>query len=171
MGRHCFPIPAECRAVSPIVVRTPDGLPFYACAADVVFTMPAGEYEMHGNWHYLGAMAPRPAPPLPDGMPPISLRWGRYPDKANVHTGTGLVRIDTRFRKAPEFVRTFVLMHELGHFLHRDEQGADAWAAAAMWHSGYNGSQIDAAARLSLTGCEGRKRENAHNVKKLENGQ
>lgn len=132
--------------------------PFYLMGGAGTFTLPAGVYSIaEGAVEYLGPMRVRSfAPgkarfPLPARM---SVEVGPNPNKASIHLRSGHVLIDPSVAALPDFVRTFVLAHEIGHYFHATEEGADGFAAHWMFCEGFNPSQIDAAARLSLRNCQ-----------------
>lgn len=146
--------PQVYRSTGPVVVRTMDGVPFYARDGATVFTLPAGSYHLEGKVVNIGAMrprafrVPRPRRPLPDH---VAMFVGDNPHKASINTRAGVVFMDRSLLEAPEFCRAFVLGHEIGHYFHNSERGADAVAARWMWSQGYNPSQIHAAAAFTLS--------------------
>lgn len=153
-----------------------DGLPFYVFDRDGgTFTLPAGTYRIEGG-ALLGPMKPRKgaAPPRPRYPLPrrVTLHYGDVPQKAQIDLRRGVVYLDNSFRDAPEFVRTFILLHEIGHYFFQDEQRCDKYAAAEMFRRGYNPSQIEAAASMTLSASAAdRIAATFETVKTLENGQ
>lgn len=132
-----------------------DGSPFYVFDRPGTFTLPAGSYKVEGG-AMLGPMParagakdlPRPKFPLPRK---VVLKYTDNPNKAQIDLRRGVVYLDNAFRGAPDFVRTFVLLHEIGHYYYADEASCDAFAAQEMYKRGYNPSQILAASRMSLS--------------------
>lgn len=152
--------PAYFRSSGPVVLETADGRPFYAKGGACVFSLPQGAYRVRrGRIDYVRDMEPRDPVDLPARGPlPASIRviWGRVKDKARINTRTGQIWIDRRFRSAPDFVLAFIFAHEIGHLYFKHEEGADAFACDYMHAKGYNPSQIEAAARISLSRCNDR---------------
>lgn len=152
--------PAYFRSFGPVVLETADGRPFYAKGEPCVFSLPAGVYRVKkGRIDYVRDMEPREPVDLPAIGPlpaSIRVRWGRVRDKARINTGTGQIWIDRRYKSAPDFVLAFIFAHEIGHLFFKSEKGADAFACDYMHAKGYNPSQIEAAARLSLSRCSDR---------------
>lgn len=55
-------------------------------------------------------------------------------------TQTGIIETGTRYKTAPFPIRLFILLHEIGHFLYKNEDNCDAWAAKQFIAMGYNNS-------------------------------
>lgn len=55
-------------------------------------------------------------------------------------TKKGIVEISPKFKTYPFAIRQFILYHERGHFLYKDEEKADMWAAKQFIADGYNNS-------------------------------
>lgn len=148
--------PAMFKRWGDLRIDTRDGVPFYVHSGQGMFTLPVGRYVLKGGEMLHTGPLPyrsRPSDPLKYAVPRMRFRWSKRHGKAAINTATGQIWMHPMFRKAPQAVRRFVLLHEIGHLYHDEEAGADGWAAWTMWAEGYNPSQIAAAAALSLSNC------------------
>lgn len=151
-------VPGVFRRRGHVLLKDAAGDPFYLMGGAGTFTLPAGAYRVaEGAVEHLGPMKVRSFVPGKARFPlpaRMSVDVGPNPNKASIHLRSGHVLIDPSVAALPDFVRTFVLAHEIGHYFHETEEGADGFAAHWMFCEGFNPSQIDAAARLSLRNCE-----------------
>ena len=65
-------------------------------------------------------------------------------------TKKGIIEVSPKFKTYPFCIRMFILYHERGHFLYRDEELADTWAAKNFIADGYNNSSAYYALRNVL---------------------
>lgn len=144
-----------------VEIFTTDGRPFYFMDGPGRFTLPPGEYIVRqGQARIVGVMPERPFEPGPPRLPlPDALRVvvAPNPDKATIDLRSGAVRMDPAIVEMPAFVVAFVLAHELGHYWHESEAGADQFAARLLYSWGFNPSQVEAASRFALSDCKRRK--------------
>lgn len=149
--------PIICKRSGTVRIDTADGHPFYFMKGEGTFTLPVGRYVLRsGRVAKVGPMPPRPFTPG-EPMHPVPARFtvkvADNPAKASIHLASGRILLDRSIADAPPFIRAYVIAHEIGHYWHDDEKGADRYAAEFLYHLGYNPSQIDAAARLALSDC------------------
>lgn len=149
--------PSLFEAVGPLVILDRGGRPFYVHDSPGRVSLPAGAYLVaKGSLALVGPVL-RPFPPdVPLDALPDRFRVYVQPsaDKAHVNTRTGCIYVDPQVMRLPRVALTFVLLHEMGHYFHRTEEGADSWASRTMYALGFNPSQIHAAAVIALSGCE-----------------
>ena len=87
------------------------------------------------------------------------------PNKASVFMKQHLVVIDPSFLNYPRFVLKYILSHEVAHYYYKSEDFCDEFAQEQMLKAGYNKSQIEACARLTLHAGHERHRNCISNLK------
>lgn len=130
------------------------------------FTLPVGEYGVHGG-EYVRPLVPGdrrlPAPVVPHGMPRrIRVVFAPNPNKCTIHLRQGLIVCDPSVLALPTCARTFILFHEIGHYIFNGAEGAavgpqeeacDRFAAVEMLRRGWNPSQVAIASEMTLSDC------------------
>lgn len=152
------------RASGPVRVfrctdRHPDGEPFYVFgqgSRGFHFTLPPGTYRLSG-----GVVMPgKPYRPTPAQAPKggvrvpfpkeVRVKWCDNPHRASIDLVNGVIYADRSLLTLPEFVRVFVLFHEIGHYWHKDEQACDRFAMDQMIARGFNPSQCVTASKWTI---------------------
>lgn len=169
---HRLKHPGEFRATGRVQVLK-DGTPFYVFdkPGGFTFTLPPGTYKVQGaTW--VRRMPQReghkassgPRFPLPKR---VRIVWGTNPHKAVISLVDGVIVLDPSLKKLPQFVLTFILFHEIGHYFYEDEESCDRFAAEEMHRRGFTPSQIHLAASMTLKDHH-RKSCNYHTAKELD---
>lgn len=176
MMRLSLQCPHVLRRSGAVEVYDADGSPFYFMAmGSGRFTLPAGDYSVSSPApvHVLGTMPVRPFDPGAPIHPlkPIRVRVKPNGAKASIQMATGEVTVDPWVMEQARFVRDFIILHEVGHYYHDSETGADSYAAGRMFQEGYNPSQVDAAARFALSGRSGGRVCNVELISRAFDGQ
>lgn len=81
-------------------------------------------------------------PPDRNRMKPVSIVYNKslLTTPARMFSHEGRIEVGPRFKKYPFPVRLFILCHELGHLLYKDEENADLYACKIYIENGYNKS-------------------------------
>ena len=122
------------------------GEPFYVFgkgSRGFHFTLPAGTYRIDGGALIPGvkhtpkrALAPSVALRFP--FPPsVRVVWMDNPNTAQIDLPRGIIYADRGLLALPEFVRLFVLFHEIGHYWFKDEISCDKFATDQMISRGF----------------------------------
>lgn len=130
------------------------------------FTLPAGDYTVAGGSFVRPLVASDrnlPAPvPLPRFPKRIRVVFAPNPSRCSIHIRRGLIVCDPSLRTLPACCLTFVLFHEIGHYLYHGAQGeaqaaqeeaCDRYAATEMLRRGWNPSQVAIASEMTLSDC------------------
>lgn len=151
--------PTRFKALSSVKILE-GALLFYQCEKGKEFNLPKGKYHCEG--HVKEIPFSRKETYFPEFKPLLELKplkvtfVDNYPNKCSVWLDTGKVICDEVFSKLPSFVLTYILFHEIGHFYFRgngklSEIQCDTFAREKMLERGFNPSQIDLAAQITLS--------------------
>ena len=166
-------------AEGPIHVKTIDGRPFYVISktGKVKFNLPKGEYITETPLKRLAAPhlykfeRKRKREHYHFEMPKanqIKVEFRDNPNKASIFPRKHTIVMDNSFQSMPEYVKKYVFYHELGHYLYKTEEFCDEFAQEKMLKDGYNKSQIEAAARVTLHNGHDRHKNCINNLKKAK---
>ena len=147
-------------ALADVKIYQPNGLPFFFCQKGKIFNLPKGNYIVEGSFKRLPNFVYKKFFDLPkipiNPVKPFKITYvDNYPNKCSVFPDTGEIIADSVFSKVQNFVFMFILCHEYGHFFYRgrgevSEKMCDKYARQAMLEAGFNPSQIDLAAQITL---------------------
>lgn len=104
----------------------------------------------------------------PPKISDLEIRFANNPNKASVFPKKHLVIIDESFKKLPKYCIQYLLAHEIGHYHYKTEEFCDEFAQELMLKKGFNKSQIETAARLTLFPGHYRHQNCIHNLKNAE---
>lgn len=166
-------------ANGPIHIKTADGRPFYIMnkTGQIKFNLPKGEYisetplKKLSNPHKYKFEKKRKREHFQFDMPkPNQLKvvFADNPNKASVFPRKHTIVMDNSFQYLPEYVKKYVFYHECGHYLYKTEEFCDEFAQEKMLQDGYNKSQIEAAARVTLHNGHERHKNCINNLKKAK---
>lgn len=158
----------------PLVVFDATGVPFYAVSeallkankGRVKFNLPPVSFTVQPEgaavkqprpfkWQSKGAPRRNRFNPKPPKQ--FSVRYEDNPNKCSINLATGIIIADHSIKAMPLHVRTFIFLHELGHYFYqfsdpmKTESACDLFAASEMLKAGFNPSQVMSAPRLSLS--------------------
>lgn len=167
------------QADGPIHIKTADGRPFYVIqkTGKVKFNLPKGEYITETPLKRLSAPhlykfeRKRKREHYHFEMPKqnqIKVEFRDNPNKASIFPRKHTIVMDNSFQSMPEYVKKYVFYHELGHYLYKTEEFCDEFAQEKMLQDGYNKSQIEAAARVTLHNGHDRHKNCINNLKKAK---
>ena len=111
------------------------------------FNLPKGEYLSNNFLIALREPIPHALPTLPkpekENFFPrsVKIKIQQNPNKASIWINSDSIKVDPEIfkRTLPEIV--FILFHEAGHYLYKDESKCDQYAVREMLKRGYNPSQ------------------------------
>ena len=166
-------------ANGPIHIKTADGRPFYIMnkTGQIKFNLPKGEYisetplKKLASPHTYKFEKKRKREHFQFDMPkPNQLKvvFADNPNKASVFPRKHTIVMDNSFQYLPEYVKKYVFYHECGHYLYKTEEFCDEFAQEKMLQDGYNKSQIEAAARVTLQNGHERHKNCINNLKKAK---
>ena len=136
-----------------VAVDDEQGRPFYyrAMRRGKTFRLPVGTWNVNGARfarHLKGKVAFPDGADLPDNF---VIEYGLNPNKASVWPEQGRMLLDSSLMEESYATRTFILLHEVGHYYHDTEEECDRFAARMMRNFGFNPSQISEATRSALS--------------------
>ena len=166
-------------AEGPIHIKTIDGRPFYVISktGKVKFNLPKGEYitetqlKRLSTPHLYKFERKRKREHYNFDMPKpkqLKVEFRDNPNKASIFPRKHTIVMDHSFQNMPEYVKKYVFYHELGHYLYKTEEFCDEFAQEKMLKDGYNKSQIEAAARVTLHNGHDRHKTCINNLKKAK---
>ena len=166
-------------ADGPIHIKTADGRPFYILnkTGRIKFNLPKGEYitetpvKRLSKPHLYKFEAKRKREHFNFDLPKkgqLKVEFRDNPNKASIFPRKHTIIMDNSFQQYPEFVKKYVFYHELGHYLYKTEEYCDEFAQQKMLQDGYNKSQIEAAARVTLHDGHDRHKNCINNLKKAK---
>ena len=111
------------------------------------FNLPRGEFLTENKLIALKEPLPVSLPKLPrpekENVFPrsVKIKIEKNPNKASIWIDSHSIQVDPQIfkRTLPEIV--FILFHEAGHYLYKDESKCDLYAVHEMLKRGYNPSQ------------------------------
>ena len=166
-------------ANGPIHIKTADGRPFYVLnkTGQIKFNLPKGEYitetpvKQLSKPHLYKFESKRKREHFNFDLPKpkqLKVLFQDNPNKASIFPRKHTIIMDNSFETMPEYVKKYVFYHELGHYLYKTEEYCDEFAQEKMLKDGYNKSQIEAAARVTLHDGHDRHKNCINNLKKAK---
>lgn len=142
----------DCKKITGFYSENPvkifrNGKLFYSFDKVCKFNLPIGRYQTYNQLsklkhpvHYNLKTLPRPERDIK--LPSkFTVLKENNPNKCSVNMLTGVILIDPNFAMQNPVFLTFVLFHELGHYLYETEWKCDVFASNQMLKRGYNPSQ------------------------------
>lgn len=140
-----------------------NGRPFYHFKAatpetKIEFNLPPGNYEIKTpfkelskpvNFKLNGNRKREHFYPLPKPGQ-LKIIYAKNPNKASVFPRKHVIIFDEQYKNAPQVIKDYLLFHELGHYLYKQEKFADEYAQAQLIEKGYPLSMIVKAAEKTL---------------------
>lgn len=156
---------------SPVICILRNDKPFYANTLKngkkvMEFNLPPGEYDLiEGSFKKFLKPLEYKLIDLPKSNNElkfpgkVKIYWRENPNKCSVDLSDKYlmkVYFDPSFRDMSDYVRTWVLGHELGHYIYRgrgqrSEKCCDHVSANLMLMNGFNPKQIDAAIKIAIS--------------------
>jgi len=148
------------KALSPLIINF-KGLLFYECPKGVNFNLPSGAYSYIGKFEHSPLIdyskkfiLDKPEKKIPF-LDIKKIKVTNNPNKCSIYVNSGLVIIDKAFfNSLNDIQKTFILLHEVGHFYYYTEKKCDNYAKVQMLKAGYNPSQISATTKSTLLSNE-----------------